>query len=398
MKIALTSEGPDTYLQAGFSRVRVVKMVRGKYTSHRLSWKVGKRTFRRSYNDETAALAEAERVVKNLAASEGAATALNSEDAIYLMECRRKLGKIPMHVAVDFYLNCHEHTTKHPKTFSEVWDLFYQRCQSRKLSTRYYETLRHHRNFWEKAFSKQLIDTISNEEYLNFLSESPYTDRTKYNLFGSLAAVLRFGRKQRFLSQEHTEIEADFGKLRSKTPEFYTPDELCRLFVAHDKRYLPYIALMAFGGSRRAEAERLSMRDVLFDEKMIRMGPEITKTSTGRTLDIPDVLAQWLKEFASPGGKILPLSKIKAIPRKRQKVVGLETKQNALRHSFCSYHLALHRNAALTAELAGNSPQMLNRHYKALVSKIAAERWFSISPDAVRAFANENKLTHLLTW
>jgi integrase len=155
---------------------------------------------------------------------------------------------------------------------------------------------------------------------------------------------------------------------------------------------------MAFGGSRRAEAERLSMRDVLFDEKMIRMGPEITKTSTGRTLDIPDVLAQWLKEFASPDGKILPLCKIKAIPKKRQKVVGLETKQNALRHSFCSYHLALHRNAALTAELAGNSPQMLNRHYKALVSKIAAERWFSISQDAVRAFANENKLTHLLTW
>jgi len=82
MKIALTSEGPDTYLQADLSCVRVVKMVRGKYTSHRLSWKVGKRTFRRSYNDEKAALAEAERVVKNLAASEGAATALNSETGV----------------------------------------------------------------------------------------------------------------------------------------------------------------------------------------------------------------------------------------------------------------------------------------------------------------------------
>ena len=41
MKIALTSESPDTYLQAGLSRVRVVKMVRGKYTSHGRSWKVG---------------------------------------------------------------------------------------------------------------------------------------------------------------------------------------------------------------------------------------------------------------------------------------------------------------------------------------------------------------------
>ena len=41
---------------------------------------------------------------------------------------------------------------------------------------------------------------------------------------------------------------------------------------------------MAFGGSRRAEAEGLSMQDVLFDEKMIRMEPETTKTSTGRSL------------------------------------------------------------------------------------------------------------------
>jgi hypothetical protein len=54
-----------------------------------------------------------------------------------------------------------------------------------------------------------------------------------------LAAILRFARKQRFISQEQTEIGADFGKLRSKTLEFYTPDELCRLFIAHDKRYLP---------------------------------------------------------------------------------------------------------------------------------------------------------------
>jgi hypothetical protein len=57
-------------------------MMCGKYSLHRLSWKVGKRTFRQSCNDETAALAEAERGIKNLAESEGVAAALNSEDAI----------------------------------------------------------------------------------------------------------------------------------------------------------------------------------------------------------------------------------------------------------------------------------------------------------------------------
>ncbi len=389
-------------MKCGHIQVRIRKSEHGGYTRHRLSWRVGKRGHRRDYSDETAALAEAERIVKNLVKSDGAATGLSGEDVFYFTECSRKLGKTPMHAAVDFYLKFHQYTDRNPKTFTEVFDLFYSKSVERKLSERYYQTIRHHRNVWEPEFGSRFIDTIAPEEYLNFLNRSrKYADRSKYNLFGTLSTILRFARKQRFISEDKMEIEANFGKLNATTPEYYTPEELCRLFIAAPKYYLTYLALMAFGGTRSAEAshKKLKYQNVLFEEKMIRLSPEITKTRTGRTIDIPDNLAAWLKEF---GGKnedsIFPRSKVLPLSDEKLKAVGVTTKSNALRHSFCSYHLALHRSSSHTAEIAGNSPRMLNEHYKALVSRIAAEDWFSITPEKVRCFAKEKSLDGLITW
>jgi site-specific recombinase XerD len=306
-----------------------------------------------------------------------------------------------MHAAVEFYLKFHEYTDRNPKTFTEVFDLFYAKSEERKLSQRYYQTLRHHRNFWEPEFGTRFIDTITPEEYLNFLKGPKYSDRSKHNLFGTLSSLLRFARKQRFIADDKVEIEANFGKLAATTPEYYTPEELCRLFIVAPRYYLPYLALMAFGGTRSAEAshKKLKYQNVLFDEKMIRLGPEITKTRTGRTLDISDNLAEWLKEFGGkPEESIFPRSKVFPLPEEKLKAAGVTTKSNALRHSFCSYHLALNRSSSHTAEVAGNSPKMLNEHYKALVSRIAAQDWFAITPEKVRCFAKENSLDELITW
>jgi hypothetical protein len=60
--------------------------------------------------------------------------------------------------------------------------------------------------------------------------------------------------------------------------------------------------------------------------------------------------------------------------------------------------LARGKDAAKTSLLAGNSPDVIFAHYNAVVSNKAAEAWFNITPDAVRAYAFEKRLTHLITW
>ena len=55
--------------------------------------------------------------------------------------------------------------------------------------------------------------------------------------------------------------------------------------------------------------------------------------------------------------------------------------QDILRHSFASHHLALHRNAALTAsELGHHNQQMLFEHYREVVSSDQANAYFGIIP------------------
>jgi predicted urease superfamily metal-dependent hydrolase len=55
-------------------------------------------------------------------------------------------------------------------------------------------------------------------------------------------------------------------------------------------------------------------------------------------------------------------------------------RHNALRHSFCSYRLAEIKNAAQVALEAGNSPQMIFKHYRELVTEAEARQWFGIMP------------------
>ena len=54
-----------------------------------------------------------------------------------------------------------------------------------------------------------------------------------------------------------------------------------------------------------------------------------------------------------------------------------EWDQNALRHSFASYHYAKYKNENETASLMGNSPQMVFQHYRELVRPDAAEKIFA---------------------
>jgi len=58
----------------------------------------------------------------------------------------------------------------------------------------------------------------------------------------------------------------------------------------------------------------------------------------------------------------------------------IKWKQNALRHSFISYRLAVVPDVNRVALEAGNSPQMIFRNYRELTTPEQARTWFSISP------------------
>ncbi len=69
-----------------------------------------------------------------------------------------------------------------------------------------------------------------------------------------------------------------------------------------------------------------------------------------------------------------------------------EWPQNALRHSFGSYHLAHFKDAAKLALEMGNSPAMIFKHYRELVKPKDAGVYWAIRPVRKRnivAFRNK---------
>jgi hypothetical protein len=68
--------------------------------------------------------------------------------------------------------------------------------------------------------------------------------------------------------------------------------------------------------------------------------------------------------------------------KKTAPVIG-KLPQNFARHSFGTYHFALHQDEAKTAAAMGNTPAMVHRHYRALATADEAREFFGIMPPRV---------------
>jgi len=144
---------------------------------------------------------------------------------------------------------------------------------------------------------------------------------------------------------------------------------------------LPVLVLQLFGGLRRAEAEELKWEAI--GAEYVEVKGHIAKTRKRRVNAITTQLRAWLDTAREVGGKLPALNyadKLKLVLEKAK--LRQEWDQNALRHSFASYHFAKYKNENETAALMGNSPQMVFEHYRELVRPEVAEKFFAIMPPA----------------
>lgn len=190
--------------------------------------------------------------------------------------------------------------------------------------------------------------------------------------------------------------------------EIITPEEFRSLLlvargslagVSEDERWSPGllagVALQGFCGIRAKEMTRLEWKSVNFEEGQVLVSKGQGKTRKGRLITLPEACRSWLKDFAGKTGPVVPneyqkkVSGLRAIMRSPSPItrtapgfVPSEMPDNCLRHSFATYHLALHKSEALTSRLMGNSPGVLRDNYEALVLRAPrlAPEWFKVKP------------------
>ena len=227
--------------------------------------------------------------------------------------------------------------------------------------------------------SKQHLDT-----FIGSLKD--FAPKTKNHYRAAVGQFMRWAVRKDYLSVSHRLGEADgLRPEHANTAEisFYTPRELTVLLANADDTLRPVIAVGGLAGLRSKELMRLDWADVWRVPGHIEITAGKSKTRQRRLVEICPALRAWLEPYrARKTGKFWPGEERTFLEHYGELCATAEVtrKTNGLRHSFCSFHFALHANENQTAQQAGNSPQMIHAHYKGLATKTDAKKWFSVLP------------------
>jgi integrase len=122
----------------------------------------------------------------------------------------------------------------------------------------------------------------------------------------------------------------------------------------------------------------LDWSEIALEDGFITVTADKAKTGSRRLVPIYQNLQAWLTPYFKKRGKVVPFENIPKQLGRLAKDTGMKWKKNALRHSFISYRLAEVQDTAKVALEAGNSPQMIFKHYRELVRPVEAKKWFAI--------------------
>jgi integrase len=238
------------------------------------------------------------------------------------------------------------------------------------------------------------VTTRDLEDWLFALTTSLVT---RDNFRRLIITLFNFARRRGYLPRDR-ETEAKWlekPKLVGRPIQVFTTGELTELLEASEGQARLAIALGAFTGIRSAEMLRLQWQDFNWAEEVIDLGSDQTKTASRRLVPILPALRAWIgpsvKKFGPVLSYSLPACLAEAFGSAAKKATKLRRridpdapklvwKQNALRHSYGSYRLAVVPDAAKVSLEMGNSPQKMFSNYRKVVTKAQGEAWFAIRP------------------
>ena len=299
-----------------------------------------------------------------------------------------------LHQAVEFYLR---NTTRPEmeRTVPQVVEEIVQVKGCDGLSRRYIEDLRNRLGRFAKDFQVP-ISTVRTREIGEWLRKLKIGARSRNNYRNLIVTLFSFARKQGYWGADRLNpaINVDRAKVRGGAIVIFTPSELSEMLAVATGHECLAIAIGAFAGIRQAEILRLRWENFNWEEQVIDLGSEQTKTASRRLVPILPALTAWITPHRKAHGRLFPFDEDTGFHRVYKSVVkkvnaarpedqrDFKWKKNALRHSYASYRLAMVEDVAKVSLEMGNSPQKVFNNYRKVVTKSQATAWFGIIPSA----------------
>ena len=296
---------------------------------------------------------------------------------------RQRIGGRSLAEAADFFAK-HANLELPKRTLAEVTQEMLDAKKADGMTERYRAHLAYALAPACDALRKP-VSEIAIAEIDDYLRGLTFSTRSRHNVRAALVTAFAFAKSRGYLPRDRETAAENSARVKVKTGEveIFTPKEMAALLGAADDDSLPLIALGGFAGLRTAEIARLEWKDVNLEEAIITVSAAKSKTASRRIVPIQPNLAQWLAPYRERIGKVLPIKHANTCCKMEWAVAEaakIEWKHNALRHSYGSYRLAQIKNAAEVALEMGNSPQMIFKHYRELVTPRNAAAWWAIAP------------------
>jgi integrase len=251
------------------------------------------------------------------------------------------------------------------------------------VSVRHLYTIENRLNRFAAAYPERALGSFTLRDIEQWLNALPMGAQSVNHYKATLHSLFAYGVKIGACVANPV-AGIDSRKVVRAAPSILTPSQLSALLTGceADGEMLAFVAVGAFAGLRRAEIERLRWEDVNLGRGFVTVGAENAKTGKRRLVPVCAALREWLAPLVKTAGPLAPTINFRRrfdVVRKAAGLLG-EWEGNELRHSYASYRLAETQNAAQTALELGNSPTVLQAHYKELASPDDAAGWFAVKP------------------
>jgi len=317
-----------------------------------------------------------------------AGTSFTERQRAEYRECCELLSpySVTLRDAVNFYLP-HLEARNRSCTAAELVDELVQVKAADGASERYLGDLRSRLGQFAATFNGKPVAEITANEidgWLRSLSDKesgkPLAATTRNNFRRVLIVAFNFGRTRGYCVSNPAE-KSDKAKVVESVVGILTVEQTAALLESAAASLLPYVAIGAFAGLRRAELERLDWKEVDLESGLIEVMASKAKSARRRFVRIQANLTQWIRPHAQLRGRVTPTDYVDLLDQAREAAGIKQWPSNALRHGFASYHLAKFKDAAaLALELGHTNSNLVFQHYRQLVQPKQADRYWNIMP------------------
>jgi integrase len=319
----------------------------------------------------------------------------------------KRLGKIPVSTAIDFFLR-HGKSMTAVKTVPEVMtelinELRKDGCgdyhvrdltiRLRRFSEDFagaiHEVPEVEISLWLQSLKKVVWDkkTVSkNSKQVENDRGELVSSRTRNNYRDAIFELFEFARRRGYVPKG-LPTEAEETKRVKVVPgknHIISPEEAEKILKKLPTHLIPFTVLKLFSGMRTEEAYALHWEHLRFHSRALIIEAELAKLRQRRVPPIFPNLAEWLRPFQGLKGPINPdyssPHAVQEAVRKNARRADVVLKRNTFRNCYISYRVAQPTLPAVVAEEAGTSVRMVKANYMELATKEEAEAWFSIMP------------------